>query len=163
MTERDGAARLMIVCGLPGSGKTTHARRLEAAHGGVRFCPDEWIDALGIDLFDEPARARVEQLQWVLAQRLLSLGVPVVIEWGTWNRYERDALRQAARTMGVAVELHFLDAPVDELWARVAERDGDLRAGQRALTRDDIALYDTMIQRPDAEELALFDPPTGPV
>ena len=160
MTERGTGARLIIVCGLPGSGKTTHARRVEAALGAVRFCPDEWIDSLEIDLFDEPARARIEQLQWGIAHRLLALGVPVIIEWGTWNRYERDTLRAAARQLGVPVELHFLDAPVDELWARVEARDRGLRHGQRRLTRDDIALYDTVIQRPDEEELASFDAPS---
>jgi predicted kinase len=35
-----------IVCGLPGSGKTTLARTLESQFRAVRFTPDEWMDAL---------------------------------------------------------------------------------------------------------------------
>ena len=77
--------RLIIVCGLPGSGKTTRAKQLEQNRRAVRFCPDEWMDALEIDLRDSEARARIENLQWKLAQDLLALGHTVVIEWGTWR------------------------------------------------------------------------------
>jgi predicted kinase len=51
---------LVVICGLPGSGKTTHARCLEQEMPALRFCPDEWMQALGIDLYDEDRRDRVE-------------------------------------------------------------------------------------------------------
>ena len=97
--------RLIIVCGLPGAGKTTHAKRLVAELGAVRSSPDEWMDALGIDIYDEEARARIEALQWELTQDLLRLGQTAVIEWGTWSKAERDMLREAARKLGASVEL----------------------------------------------------------
>ena len=43
---RTGTGRLIIVCGLPGSGKTTLAKALESSLVAVRFSPDEWMDAL---------------------------------------------------------------------------------------------------------------------
>src|SRR4051794_37583246 len=98
---------LVVICGLPGSGKTTHARVLERELPAVRFCPDEWMRALGISLHDEARRDRVEQFQWTLAKRLLSLGQSVLIEWGTWGRSERDRLREEARALGARVELHY--------------------------------------------------------
>jgi predicted kinase len=49
---------LVVICGLPGAGKTTHARRLEQEMPALRFCPDEWMQALGIDLYDEDRRDR---------------------------------------------------------------------------------------------------------
>jgi predicted kinase len=48
-----------MICGLPGSGKTTLARRVEAESAAVRFTPDEWMAALGFHIYDE-ARDRVE-------------------------------------------------------------------------------------------------------
>ena len=84
---------LIIVCGLPGSGKTTHAKQVEAKLGAVRFSPDEWMNALEIDLYDSQMREQIEALQWTFAQHLLKLGQTVIIEWGTWARAERDALR----------------------------------------------------------------------
>lgn len=65
--------RLIVICGLPGSGKTTLARQLATEHGGVRLCPDEWMAELGVNLWDGAFRDRVEALQWALAQDLLRL------------------------------------------------------------------------------------------
>lgn len=150
-----------MVAGLPATGKTTLARRLEGELRAVRLSPDEWMAALAIDLFDAEARARVEALQWEMAQRLLALGQTVVVEWGTWSRARRDALRKGARALGAAVELRFLDAPVDVLWLRVQERDNGRGAhGGRTLTRAELEEFAAEVERPDAEELALFDPPS---
>ena len=72
--------------------------------------------ALSIDLYDEESRARIEALQWQCAQDLLTLGLAVIIEWGTWARSERDTLRVKARELGAAVELRYLTAPLDVLF-----------------------------------------------
>jgi len=92
--------RLIIVCGLPGAGKTTHAKLLESRFGAIRFSPDEWMDALSLDLYDEDRRGKIEALQWKLGQELLTHGLVVIIEWGTWARSERDTLRLGARAAG---------------------------------------------------------------
>ena len=123
------SGRLIVVCGLPGSGKTTLGRRLEVEHGAVRLSPDEWMAALDVDVLDERTRTLVEQLQWQLAQRLLQLGQLVVIEWGTWARDERDGLRKRTRALGAAVELRVLDQPDDVLWERVRARDAEPPGG----------------------------------
>src|SRR5581483_1333517 len=117
MSDLPICPRLIIVCGLPGSGKTTRAKELQQNLRAVRFCPDEWMNVMDIDVWDGEARERIEKLQWKLAQELLTLGHNVVIEWGTWARSERDALRIGARALGAAVELHFLDAPIEVLFS----------------------------------------------
>ncbi len=145
--------RLIIVCGLPGSGKTTHARKLEARLRAIRFAPDEWMDALALDLYDEARRGRIETLQWALAQQLLAHGLTVIVEWGTWGRSERDALRLGARALGAAVELHYLSAPVDVLFERIQGRGVE----NPPITREQLLRWEEIFQAPAAEELALFD------
>lgn len=145
--------RLIIVCGLPGSGKTTHAKVLQNKFGAVRFCPDEWIDALSLDLYDEEKRAKIEALQWQFGQELLMLGLTVIIEWGTWGRSERDTLRTAARALGAAVELHYLSAPVDVLFDRIRRRGME----NPPIGRETVLRWSEIFQAPMTEELGLFD------
>ena len=123
------------------------------------MCPDEWLVSLGLDLYDKDARVAVERLQWELCQALVLRGLTVVDECGVWQRWERDLRRTWAREHGVAVELRFLDAPVEVLTARVEARNRSLPDGAPRIDPALVAFWDERIQRPDAAELALFDPP----
>ena len=147
--------RLIIVCGLPGSGKTTVAKALEGRLRAVRFAPDEWMDALSIDVYDEERRGKVEALQWKLGRELLALGLIVIIEWGTWGRSERDALRLEARALGAAVELHYLSAPMSILFDRIQRRGRE----NPSIDRDALFRWFEIFQAPTPEEMALFDQP----
>jgi len=154
--ERSGTgARLIIVCGLPGSGKTTRAKALESRLHAIRFSPDEWMDALSLDIYDEERRGKIEALQWKFAQGLLALGLTVIIEWGTWGRAERDTLRLGARALGAAVELHYLSAPADALFERIERRGLE----KPPVSREAISQWFEMFEAPTPEEMALFDKP----
>src|SRR5258708_37135065 len=99
--------RLIIVCGLPGSGKTTLAKALESKLRAIRFSPDDWMDALSLNVWDEEKRGKIEALQWKFTQELLALGLTVIIEWGTWGRSARDTLRLRAPAPAAADEFQY--------------------------------------------------------
>lgn len=150
------------MCGLPGAGKTTLAGRLAAEVPAVRLCPDEWMARLGIDLYDEDTRERLERTFWSLTQDLLRLGQSVVLEWGFWVRMERDEKRLGARALGAAVELHYLDVPVDELCRRLEIRNRVGMYGTVVITPEMVEQYLKVFEPPSQDELALFDePPAG--
>jgi predicted kinase len=153
--------RLILVCGLPGAGKTTLARRLADEVPAVRLCPDEWMTDLGIDLYDEPARERLERLFWRHTQDLLRVGASVILESGFWLRSDRDEKRLGARALGAAVDLRYLDAPVAERWRRIERRNAQGGWGSVPITYADLGRWDALFEKPDAEELALFDDPEG--
>ncbi|MGH7621326.1 MAG: AAA family ATPase [Gemmatimonadaceae bacterium] len=153
MTE----ARLILVCGLPGSGKTTLAKQVASERRAVRLCPDEWKHDLGIDYYDEVMRVRLEERLRRLGFELLGIGQSVILEFGFWAREERDELRLGARALDVAVELHYLAAPVDELWRRLKIRNEEARPGTAPIKREDLETWAQQFEAPDAAEFALFD------
>jgi predicted kinase len=155
---KSGSPRLIIVCGLPGSGKTTFARSLEDRLRAVRFAPDEWMNDLSRDLYDEARRAKIEEMQWRLGQKLLALGMIVIIEWGTWGRSERDRLRERARALGAAVELRYLSAPEEVLFERIQRRGME----RPPIQREALAQWCEIFEVPTAEEMVLFDDPLIP-
>ncbi|MDQ3525390.1 MAG: ATP-binding protein, partial [Chloroflexota bacterium] len=99
---------LVVVAGLPGSGKTTQSKRLERERPGVRFCPDDWMSALGVSLWDGEVRARIESLQWEMAAQVLRAKGTAIIEWGTWGRDEREPLHTEAQALGARTELLYI-------------------------------------------------------
>jgi predicted kinase len=149
--------RLIILCGLPGSGKSTLARSIEASFGAVRMSPDDWMAALGINLYDEAARAKIEALQWSFAQQLLSRGLIVTIEWGTWGYSERETLRLGARALGCAVELRYLSETYEVLCERIERRGME----DPPISREAVRRWLDLFQVPSAEELALYDAPAA--
>lgn len=151
--------RLILLCGLPGAGKTTLARRLADEVSAVRLGADEWMAHLGINLHDEAMRDRLERLLWQLAQDLLRLGQSVILECGFWARVERDEKRLGARALGAGVELYYLDVPIEELWRRIEQRNAESTVGSVPITREQFDSYLPYFEAPQRAELDLFDDP----
>jgi predicted kinase len=97
------------------------------------MAPDEWMAALGYDIWNRHARARVEALQWALAQDLL----------------------------GALVELHVLHVPLEVLWERVSARRLEEESGSRPMTYEDLLQARDAFQVPTEAERALYDPPAS--
>ena len=66
------STRLVLMCGLPASGKTTLACQLAPKIPAIRLDKDEWTTQLGVDVWDEEFRVRLEYQLWVLSQDLLA-------------------------------------------------------------------------------------------
>lgn len=88
----------------------------------MRLTPDEWI----LPLFEgeNPPHGRdVLEGRFIwLAHEALTLGTPVVIDFGCWSAEERWALRAVAERSGARAQLHPLDLPDDERMRRVEAR-----------------------------------------
>jgi predicted kinase len=155
------SARLVLICGLPASGKSTLARRLAARIPAIRLDKDTWVTQLGGDVWDADLRDRVERLLWELTRELLGQGQSVILEWGHWARAERDEKRLGARALGVEVELHYLTAPVDELVRRADRRTATGEWTAAPITREHVEAWALLFEAPDDAELGLFDAPAS--
>src|SRR5271154_4620915 len=138
------STRLVLICGLPASGKSTLARRLAPNISAIRLDKDEWATQLGADLWDEEFRVRLEHQLWVLSQDLLAQGQSVILEWGHWARAERDEKRLGARALGVGVEVHYLKVPVEVLIERAAHRTTSGEWTAAPMTREHFETWATI-------------------
>src|SRR5690349_22750951 len=102
-------ATLFLPVGLPCTGKTTAARRIEIEQAALRLTKDEWVKALYGHENPPSAGDVIEGRLIQIGLRALELGNNVVIDFGLWSRDERSALRQAAADRGAAVQMLYLE------------------------------------------------------
>lgn len=114
---------LFLTVGLPCTGKTTAARRMEIEHSALRLTKDEWVKALYGHENPRSAQDVIEGRLIEIGLRALELGTNVVIDYGLWGRDERSALRQAAADRGAKVEMRYFEV-----------RWPESRVGRRAIT-----------------------------
>ena len=145
---------LFLLVGLPGTGKTTLARALEAERGALRLSPDEWM----LPLFGEsdPGGLRdvLEGRLLDVAHRALHGGLDVVVDFGLWGRDERAALADLALHTGAHCEVRHCHVEEKVRRARIDRRWAESQSTTFPMTQDDHADNLAVFMVPDEDELA---------
>jgi predicted kinase len=156
---------LFLTVGLPGTGKTTAARRLEVEHRALRLTKDAWVKALYGHENPPAAQDVIEGRLIQIGLRALELGINVVIDYGLWSRDERSALRQAAADRGAAVELRYFELDAAEQARRLDQRQADVPHVTWPMSHAELAEWAARIDVPTPGELdgsePVEDPPAG--
>ncbi|HIY96988.1 MAG TPA: ATP-binding protein [Candidatus Borkfalkia excrementigallinarum] len=151
-------ATLHMMVGLPGSGKTTEAKKLEQQYNALRLTPDEWQHFLfGHDINDsehDKRHTKIEELMWEVAVKVLKAGCDVILDFGFWTKSERDEFRQKARSFGADSKIHYMDTPNDVIRKRLEARNQS--AGENAVFyvgRKEFDEWSNLFEIPAKEEL----------
>jgi predicted kinase len=160
----DARPTMYVMVGLPGAGKTTRARQLEASKQALRLTPAEWMIPLFGESEADGKRDVLEgRLVW-LAIRALRLGVSVVLDFGVWSRNERSALRWLAAQAGADCELVYLEVSEAEQRHRIEVRSATEPASTFEVTDEDLDRFRGLFDIPDQDELSsprIDTPPAG--
>ena len=150
-------ATLHLMVGLPCSGKTTLAQRLESEKAALRLTPDEWqVPLFGQDAEEPEHDARhslIEAQLWNIASRALELGTNVILDYGLWAREEREDYRSRAKQLGASSEVHYLDVPEDELLRRLEQRNSRPSQESFIIAVEAMKPWIAFFQKPTLDEL----------
>jgi predicted kinase len=153
---------MILLVGLPGSGKTTMARTLARQQNALCLSPDEWM----IPLFGEPEadgkRDVLEGRMISLALQLLRMNVNVVLDFGCWARDERAALQWLTEREEAAFRLVYVPVERTTQLERIERRWTDIPEGTLAMTSVDADRWRAMFEVPSTAELEGSTSPTPP-
>lgn len=156
---------LFLTVGLPASGKTTAARRIEIEKSALRVTKDEWVKALYGSRNPQSAQDVIEGRLIEIALRALTLGNDVVIDFGLWSREERSALRAAAAGLGATVEMLYCEVSPEEQRRRLDQRQDESPHTTWPMSDEELGEWAARIDVPTRAELdgsePLDDPPAG--
>ena len=150
-------ATLHLIVGLPCSGKTTFAQKLELEQSALRLTTDEWhVRLFGQDATEPEHDTRhglIEAMLWNIASRALILGTNVILDFGFWARQEREDYRWRAKQLGASSEVHFLDVSEGELMRRLAIRNSQPSQEAFHIPEETMKPWIEFFQRPTPDEL----------
>ncbi|MDM7854115.1 AAA family ATPase [Cellulomonas alba] len=118
-------ARVVLVCGPAGSGKSTYARRLEAqGYARLSFDEEAWLRGHTEHPLPPAAAAAVHATLHERLAGLVRAGRDAVVDTSFWSRASRDDYRALLAPLGVVPVVHYLATPRDEVLRRLAGRTG---------------------------------------
>ena len=117
---------VFLLCGLPGSGKTTYAKELERS-GAVRLTLDEELFArFGREYANHAEKQdRTRDELKNLMTESLAMGNSVILDFGFWKKADRDEYKMLIEKSGGECRLLYFKADKDTLMSRLASRNLD--------------------------------------
>jgi predicted kinase len=150
-----GTLHLMV--GLPCSGKSTQAKKLEEEYNALVLTLDKWhLLLFGDDTLEEDHDKRhikIEIIMLDIAYRALNLGIDVILDFGFWGKEERMYYKNKAKELGVNFKIHYMDVPKEELYKRLDKRNNELPDGVFTIPKEKMDEYIKMFQPLEEDEL----------
>ena len=123
-------ARLIIVTGPTGTGKTTYSLSFSEEIGAVRFSIDPWMQTLfSKDMTSLDYSWMIERVNrcyvqiWQVSEQILKLNGNVVLDLGFTTKEQRAHFSDLAKGLGIASEVHYLNASKETRKKRVEKRN----------------------------------------
>lgn len=146
-----------MLCGLPGSGKSTYAKKL-VDEGLLKLSPDEEAYArygrAGVDYPMHQYNERYKKILIELEQKMLELLAQkqsFILDYGYWRREHREKHKELIEDYGAKWKLIYFKADVTLLAERVDSRNRRSDANAFPITRDMLHDFVRRFEEPHLE------------
>lgn len=147
----DSKPEMLILSGLPASGKSTYAKLwvAEDPDARLRMCWDDFrLEMYGPDWkFNGSDEAKMIKHSRNVTIRALNAGISVIIDNTNLTPRTRNSWVQLGRELGVTVTEHEIDTPIKDCVYRDRQRTGRARVGRAVIER--MALFHGFIDWKD--------------
>lgn len=121
-------AKLYLICGFLGAGKTTYSKKLADITGALYLNPDDWC----MQLFSkeeyeqhwEQCFAQTIEFLWDKIKEVSKHHQDVIFDMGFWTKASREEARNRAIQFEMEPILYYIYAPDDILKQRISRRTG---------------------------------------
>ena len=146
-----------LLCGLPGSGKTTYAKKIVDEQGALSLSiDDEMINQYGVAGSDYPIEKRNEykaSVMEIIKSKIVENirnGQSVVLDFGVWKKRDREYFRNLIESNGAEMQLIYLKASRALLLKRLNRR-ADIEKGKNFIITPEML----------DERIAIFEEPNN--
>lgn len=155
-------ARLVLVCGPTGAGKTTYSLSLAKEIEAIKFSIDPWMQTLfskdmgTLDFTWMMERVnRCSDQIWQVSEQILAIDGNVILDLGFTTKEQRDVFTNRAKELGINAEVHYLDATKETRKQRVDQRniEKDPAVFSFEVTNMMFDFMEPRFEIPDREEL----------
>jgi predicted kinase len=150
-----------MMLGVPGSGKTTFSKQLQAQLDLPRFSVDEEYSKLGGDLRDHRWNKELaEQAGQYIRQRTkeyVAEGQSVILDLCPWVRVRRDEYRKYIDSIGASCHIYYFEVDKEELLRRLDKRNKS-GEGYHIVSPDMLDAFIEEFDEPMNEDVELVAP-----
>ena len=125
-------ARLILVSGPTGAGKTTYSISLAREIGAIRFSIDPWMQTLfSKDMTTLDYSWMMERVGrcydqiWEISEQILTVNGNVVLDLGFTTKAQRNIFSERGKELDITPEIHYRDASIDVRRQRVNKRNSE--------------------------------------
>lgn len=155
-------AKVFMTCGKICVGKSTYSKTLKEKHNAVILSVDEITLALfgrdageNHDLYVE----RAEKYLFEKSVEIVKTGINVVLDWGFWQKHERDFAREFYKSNGIECEIHYINISDEEWKRRLEKRNNAVLSGECNAYYVDEGLakkFEGLFEKPEKTEVDLW-------
>lgn len=153
--------QVLLLCGLPGSGKTTFARSLRYSQNIQTYSSDEWIIKLFGRNFDSEKFNEYQETarQQILEQAANDLrqGKSVALDFGFWKKQDRAHYIEWAKSQQAEPIIYFFNADHATLVSRLNKRNEEKNSSSLLVTEDMLRAFCDQFELPTPDETKVVE------